>query len=71
MKELEWIYEDYNNQWLSNFRNRFTKEDNLFLLVRRDGEYELIWDSPTNMITVNTFKRLKNAKKVAQLIAFG
>ncbi|MEE9573036.1 MAG: hypothetical protein V3W20_08315 [Candidatus Neomarinimicrobiota bacterium] len=71
MKELKWIYEEWNNQWLSNFRNRLTKETNLFLLVRRDGEYELMWDSPTVITTVNTFKRLKNAKTVAQLIAFG
>ncbi len=71
MKELEWTYEDFNNQWLSRYRNRFTKETNLFLLMKREGKYVLVWDSPTRHTTVNTFKRLKNAKRVAQLIAFG
>lgn len=71
MKKLKWIYESWNNQWLSTYRNRFTKETNTFILMRRDGEYVLVWDSPTRNSTVNTFRRLKNAKLTAQLIAFG
>lgn len=71
MKELKWIYESYNNQWISTYRNRFTKENNTFLIMRQPGSYWLVWDSPIRNKTINTFRQLKNAKLVAQLIAFG
>lgn len=72
MKELKWVCSGKYRNEVSSYRNRFTKTVNTFsILKHRNNGYWLVWNSPIKNKTINTFKRLKNAKIVAQLIAFG
>ena len=73
MKNLIWIFKKKGicPEWTTEYRNRHTKKINKFTIMRLDYGYWLVWDTPIENKGVNTFRRLKNAKMVAQLIAFG
>ena len=64
MRSLEWTYEKNIDEWQSIPRQ---KNEDIFYITEINGAYYLY----QNNKSFANFEKLANAKKVAQLIAFG